>query len=130
LATFLNFLLVDTVKALRPKPEGQGLFDYCWSHWDFSLTYSFQPHCGPRVDSVSNRKKYHGYLLGGKGSQCVGLTTLLPPCADCLRACPGHYRDSFALLFQSEKCSWYTALMCATWKRTMIILNVRYTLFL
>jgi hypothetical protein len=25
--------------------------------------------------SVSNRNKYHGYLLGGKGGRCVGLTT-------------------------------------------------------
>jgi len=41
---------------------------------------------------------------GGKGGQCVGLTTLPPSCADCLeiwepqpsgtlRACPGLFRD-------------------------------------
>ena len=52
-------------------------------------------------------------LMGGKGSQCIGLTTLLPSCAYCVRACPDHYRNSFALLFQSEKCSWYIAVMCA-----------------
>jgi len=114
LATFLNFLLNDTVKALCYKLDGRGLFDYHWSHWDFSLTYSFQPHCGPGVDSASNRKENQGYLLGAKGSQCVGLTALLPSCAKCLRGCPGHYRDSSALLFQLEKCSWYIAPMCAT----------------
>ena len=30
----------------------------------------------PWVDSASNRIDYHGYLLGGKGGRCVGLTTL------------------------------------------------------
>jgi len=52
------------------------------------------------VDSASNRNEYHEYFLGGKGGQCIGLTTLPPSCADCLeiwqfqplgtlRACPG-----------------------------------------
>jgi hypothetical protein len=30
------------------------------------------------VDSVSNKNEYQGYLLGGKGGRCVGLTTLQP----------------------------------------------------
>jgi len=50
----------------------------------------------PGVDSVSNRSEYEEYFLGGKGGQCVGLTSP-PSCADCLeiwdpgtlRACPG-----------------------------------------
>jgi len=52
------------------------------------------------VDSVSKGNKYQEYFLGGKGGRCVGLTTLLPSCADCLeiwepqppgtlRVCPG-----------------------------------------
>jgi hypothetical protein len=56
--------------------------------------------CGPGVDSASNRNEYKEYFLGDKGSQCIGLTTLPPSCADCLeiwepqppgtvRACPG-----------------------------------------
>jgi hypothetical protein len=49
-------------------------------HWNFSL----QPHYGPGVNPGSNRNEYHKYFLGGKGGQCVGLTTLLPSCADCL----------------------------------------------
>jgi len=49
--------------------------------------------------------EYQEYFLGGKGGQCVGLTTLPPSCADCLemrelqpsgtlRACQA-YRDCF-----------------------------------
>jgi hypothetical protein len=37
------------------------------------------------VDSTSIRIDYHGYLLGGKGGRCVGLTTLPSPCAVCLQ---------------------------------------------
>ena len=40
---------------------------------DFSLT--FRPHCGPGVDSASNRNEYQEYFLGGKGGRCVVLTT-------------------------------------------------------
>jgi hypothetical protein len=39
------------------------------------LTQSFQPHCGPGVDSTSNRNEYQEYFLRGKGGQFVGLTT-------------------------------------------------------
>jgi len=60
----------------------------------------FRPHYCPEVDSASNRSEYQEYFLGGKGGQCVGLTTLPPSRADCLeiwepqpsgtlRACPG-----------------------------------------
>jgi hypothetical protein len=59
-----------------------------------------QPHYDPGVDSASNRNEYQEYFLGGKGGQCIRLTTLPPACADCLeiwepqppgtlRACPG-----------------------------------------
>jgi hypothetical protein len=36
------------------------------------------------VDPASNRNEYHGYLLGGKGGPCVGLTILPCSWADCL----------------------------------------------
>ena len=86
------------VEAMRYKPEGRG-FDSRLCHWNFSLT-SFRPHCGPRVDSASNRNEYQEYFLGCIGGRCVRLTTLPPSCADCLefyepqppgplRACPG-----------------------------------------
>jgi len=38
----------------------------------------------PGVDWASNRNKYPGYLLEGKGGRCVGLTTLSLSYADCL----------------------------------------------
>ena len=54
----------------------------------------------PGVYSACNRNEYQEYFLGGKGSRCVGLTTLPLSGADChkiwepeppgtLRACPG-----------------------------------------
>jgi hypothetical protein len=39
---------------------------------------------GSGIDSASNRNEYHEYFLGGKGGRCGRLTTLPPPCADCL----------------------------------------------
>jgi hypothetical protein len=33
-------------------------------------------HYGPGADSAYSRNKYQGYLLEGKGGQCVGLTSL------------------------------------------------------
>jgi hypothetical protein len=92
----------DRVKAtdfwlLQPERRG---FDYRWCHWKFSVTKSFRSHYGPGVYSASNRNEYQESFLGGKGGLCVGLTTLPPSCADCLkvwerqppgtlRACPG-----------------------------------------
>jgi hypothetical protein len=35
----------------------------------------------PGIDLASNRNEYGGYLLGGKGGRCVGLTTLPHPWA-------------------------------------------------
>ena len=91
--------VAQLVEALRYKPEGRG-FDSRWCHLNFPLTWSFWPHYGPGVDSASNRNEYREYLLGGKGDQCVWLTTLPPSSADCLeilglqppgtlRTCPG-----------------------------------------
>jgi hypothetical protein len=54
------------VQALRYKPEGLGI-DSRWRHWNFSLT-SFRPHCGPGVDSASNRNEYQKYFLGVKAA--------------------------------------------------------------
>jgi len=34
------------------------------------------------VGSASNRNESQEYFLGSKGSQCIGLTTLPPSCAD------------------------------------------------
>ena len=37
------------------------------------------------VDSASNRSNYQESSLVDEGSRCVGLTTLPPLCADCLK---------------------------------------------
>jgi hypothetical protein len=71
----MGHAVVPLVEAPCYKPEGRG-FDSRGCRWTFSLTYSFRPHCGPGVDSVSNRNVYQEYFLGGKGGRCVGLTTL------------------------------------------------------
>jgi hypothetical protein len=36
------------------------------------------------VPGVRKRNECQGYILGGKGIRCVGLTTLPPSCSDCL----------------------------------------------
>jgi len=54
------------VKVLCYKSEGRR-FDSRWCHWNFSLT-SFRSHCGPGVDSASNRNKYQEYFLGVKAA--------------------------------------------------------------
>jgi len=45
------------------------------------------------------QKKYQEYFLGGKGGQCVGLTTFPPSCADCLENRPGLSRSVMRLLY-------------------------------
>jgi hypothetical protein len=69
--------------ALCYKPEGRE-FDSRWSHWDFSLTYSFRMHYGHGVKSASDKSDNLGYTSRGKGGRCVGLTALPPSSADCL----------------------------------------------
>jgi len=75
--------VAQLVEALRYKLVGLG-FDSRWCHWNFSLTLPFRPHCGPGVDSASNRNEYQEYFLGDKGGRCIGLTTLPLSGADCL----------------------------------------------
>jgi hypothetical protein len=53
----------SVVDALRYKPEGRGI-DSRWCHWNFSLSQSFPPRCGPGVDPASNRNEYQEYFLG------------------------------------------------------------------
>jgi hypothetical protein len=57
-SVFLTFFRRHAV-ALCYKSEGRG-FDSRWGHWIFKLT-SFQPHCDPGVDSVSNRNEFEEY---------------------------------------------------------------------
>jgi hypothetical protein len=76
--------VAQLVEAVRYEPEGRG-FDSQLCLWNFSLT-SLRPHFGPGVDSASKRNEYQEYFFGGKGGRCVGLTTLPPSCADCLKS--------------------------------------------
>ena len=75
--------VLQLVEAMRYKPEGRG-FDSRWCPWNFSLTLSFESHCGPGVDSASNRNEYQEYFLGGKGGRCVGMITLPSSGTNCL----------------------------------------------
>jgi len=59
--------VAQLVEALCYKPEGRG-FNSRWRHWNFSLSRSFWPHCGPKVDSASNRNEYQEYFLGLKAA--------------------------------------------------------------
>jgi hypothetical protein len=52
-----TLLVAQLVEALRYKPEGRE-FHSRWCHWNFSLTPSFRPHCGPGIDSISKRNEY------------------------------------------------------------------------
>jgi hypothetical protein len=68
----MGHAVAQLVEALRYKTEGCG-FDSQWCHWH-----------GIGVNWASNRNEYQEYFVGGKGSRCIGLTTLPPSCADCL----------------------------------------------
>ena len=70
-------VVVQFFEAIHYNPESHG-FHSQWCHWNFSLTKSFWPHCGPGVDTPCNKNEYKEYFLGGKGGRCVGLTTLPP----------------------------------------------------
>jgi hypothetical protein len=54
-------------EAMRYKPEGRG-FDSQWCHWNCSLTYFFQPHYCPEVESACNRNECQEYFLEVKAA--------------------------------------------------------------
>jgi len=95
--------VAQLVEELSYNPEGRR-FDSQLCQRDISLT-SFRPHYATGIYSASKINEYRDYFLRGKGSRCVGLTTLPPSCAECheiwelqppgtLRASPGLYRDN------------------------------------
>jgi hypothetical protein len=53
----MGHVVAELVEALRYKPEGHGF--HSWrGHWILQLTYSFQPHYGPGVNSAPNGNEY------------------------------------------------------------------------
>jgi hypothetical protein len=59
------YAVAQLVETLHYKSEGSG-FNSRWCHWNFSITLSFLPHCGPGFDTASNRNEYQEYFLGVK----------------------------------------------------------------
>ena len=57
-----TLLVAQLVEALRYNPEGRG-FEFRRCYWNFPLRQSFRPHCGPGIDSASNRNEYREYFL-------------------------------------------------------------------
>jgi hypothetical protein len=62
--------VAQLVEALRYKSEGRGFDSRC--HWNVSLTKSFRSHCGPGVNSASNRNEYQEYFLQVKEARAKG----------------------------------------------------------
>jgi len=68
----------QVVEALSYKTEGR-VFDSRRCHRNFSITESFRPQYGFRVDSASNRNDYEIYFLGVKAASVLSdnLTTFM-----------------------------------------------------
>jgi len=62
-ARIMGYAMAQLVEALHYKPAGCRFISW-WCHWNFSLTQPFWLHCGPGVDSASNRHEYQEYFLG------------------------------------------------------------------
>ena len=58
--TFLN---IDAIGRGTVLQAGRSRVPFPIMSWNISLTYSFRPHCGCRVDSTSNRNEYQEYFL-------------------------------------------------------------------
>ena len=78
----MGYAVAQLVEALRYKPEGRG-FDFLWVvgifHWLnlFSRTMALGSTNSVTEPSIRD-------ISRGKGGRCVGLTALLPSCADFL----------------------------------------------
>jgi hypothetical protein len=115
--------LAYLVEALCYKPEGRGI-ESRWGRF-FQLTYSFQPHYGPGVDSASNRNEYQESFWWQKAAGIHGWQPcrhLRVECLDqvwnprrltTLRAFTACYEDNFTFLLyaavkmRSFNCVWY-----------------------
>jgi len=75
--------MTKLVETWRYQLVGRG-FDYKLSQGGFALINSFRLHQNLGVLSASNSNEYQKYLLFCTGGHCVGLSSLLPSCPDCL----------------------------------------------
>jgi hypothetical protein len=73
------------VEALRNKLEGHG-FNSRGCHWNISLTQYTTSGCTMALGSTQPLAEMSTRSISwdGKGSRCIGLTTLPPSRADCL----------------------------------------------
>jgi len=72
------------VEALRHELEGHGLISQC-GQWDISLTYPSYRTMALGLTQPLIEMSTRNISLGGKGGQCVGLTTLPSSCGHSLK---------------------------------------------
>jgi hypothetical protein len=68
---YMGYVLEQLFEALHYKPEGCQL-DPRWCHWNFPLTLPFGPHCGPRIDTDSNKNEFQEYFWRIKAAGAYG----------------------------------------------------------
>jgi hypothetical protein len=111
----VNGCLNSMPKAYLYKPEGRG-FDSRCGHCIFRLTWSFQPHCGPGIDSAYNRNEYQksSWCGVGKGRPACDSDNFTATCEPTVKKMwePRHltsiwastvcYRDNITFIFLQQ----------------------------
>jgi len=83
-------------------------FNFRWCLWNFSLTYSFRPHCYPGIGSVSKINEYQVYFLYGADNITTFLWSLSSNMGTSTSGnTQGLYKDCFTSLLQDSYQRWY-----------------------